>query len=338
MPIQPSLTIKLVGFNQAQTEQFSAILTLAETRLKQSWQIVKSPQADFFLCNEKHLSNLLNAGIAIERCLFYSGDHDFKNPIAVDTNQIPLLTSLVSVLNEAGVRLPPPALNLKPITTQPPAAPNLKPTATQPPVRQTPIAETAFSPSHHGLLNALLKSQSGGSIFIQTGSIGLCVDPSNNTYYCPLALTQLDPHFNADSSPQVRPINASELQAFIDKAQLIPQPLSNLIWYVTIKTSQGRLLQDSSPDDMVHLLRWPDLAMPGCGDFVKLAAFMHSNTMSLIEIAQLTAYPLEAVYDFYNACHLIGLIGKGETVQAHKKTTNPNQQSVLKKIRDRLKL
>jgi hypothetical protein len=119
---------------------------------------------------------------------------------------------------------------------------------------------------------------------------------------------------------------------------LSANPLNNLIWYITFKASQGRLLEGNYPYDTVHLSGWPNLRLPEARNFIKLAAFMHSNTLPLVEIAKMTRIPLPQVFDFYNACHLIGLVDKGHAVKIHQKEMDPERQGLLQKIRDRLKL
>ncbi|MDD5273461.1 MAG: hypothetical protein PHU14_12165 [Methylovulum sp.] len=83
---------------------------------------------------------------------------------------------------------------------------------------------------------------------------------------------------------------------------------------------------------------WPNLRLPEGRDFIKLAAFMHNNSMPLPAIAEATRLPLEQVHNFYNACYLVGLIEKVEAVQRHERTTSVERQNLLGKLRNRLNM
>ncbi|PPD47292.1 MAG: hypothetical protein CTY16_07635, partial [Methylobacter sp.] len=196
------------------------------------------------------------------------------------------------------------------------------------------IGPAVFSPEH-GLLKAVLDCKSV-PVLIRVNDVGVYLDPVKGSYYCPLTLEQLIPCFDRDPI-RIKPITQPELRQVVSNTKLSPKPLSNLIWYAAFKASQGRLLLGTSPEDVVHLIRWPDLGLPGCGNYVKLAAFMHSNTMKLSDIPSATQYPVEAVYDFYNACHLVGLIEKAAAIELHEKQIDLEHQNLLRKIRNRLK-
>jgi hypothetical protein len=94
--------------------------------------------------------------------------------------------------------------------------------------------------------------------------------------------------------------------------QLPSRPLTELLWYATLKASRGHLLQDCRADEMVRLKRWPDFSMLYHKEnYVKLAGFMHEEAAELVTVAEVTGVPLSDVYDFHNACALLGLIERG---------------------------
>lgn len=96
------------------------------------------------------------------------------------------------------------------------------------------------------------------------------------------------------------------------------------------------MLKGYPKDQAVQLKRWPDMSLPGCRQLLHLAAFMQSNRVDLETIAVQTQPPLEQVYDFYNACEIIGLIIKGDRAEIHAKQLNTEQRSLLAKIGKRL--
>ncbi|MDD5272560.1 MAG: hypothetical protein PHU14_07565 [Methylovulum sp.] len=336
------LTIKLLGFSAPEMERFSAILALAESRLQQAWQMTTAEDADFFLLPSEQLKASLAADISAARCLFYTDDPAIGNLILSDCHKIPRINSLINVLNHRGAQKTI-EITANAEAIPEPASPSSGESAPPAPIESQPApsandqpADTANFAPDHGLLSALLEHHAT-PILIKANTVVICVDPSQKLYYCPLSLTQLIPYFDPGIAPQVKPISVPEMQELVGKAKLPPQPLNNLIWYITFKTSQGRLLQGTAPEDIVRLLHWPDLTIPECGHYAKLAAFMHSNTMRLADIAKTTSYPPASVYDFYNACTVVGMTEKADTVQVHEKVADLKQQTVLRKIRDRLK-
>ena len=134
----------------------------------------------------------------------------------------------------------------------------------------------------------------------------------------------------------MKPVTAAELLDSVAAAKLKPQSLSSLIWYATFQSSQGRKLKGYAKGQIVHLKRWPDLGLPGCRQLVHLAAFMQSNQVDLETVAEQTQTPLEQVYNFYNACEMIGLIQQGDYTEVHTKTINTEKRSLLTKIGKRL--
>jgi hypothetical protein len=356
------LTIKLIKFSEQETESFSAIFSLAEARLKQNWRVVatEAETADFFLLTEERLKNSLLPGVPPVQCLFYSdedsgegGDSLAGNHILTDHNGVPRMRSLMEVLNKVGespavssISMPiasgaqtaaevtPPAP--APVETSPPPAISAAPVATK--VDTDTTAYTEPRPAVQSLLKLLLAARTE-PVWISAGEIDLWIVPADGCYYSSASLAQLAAYCTAHADTLLLDVQISrvEQQRIVAKEKLRPQTLSNLIWYVAFKSSQGRLLKGHTPQDIVHLLRWPDLGVPECRNYVKLAAFMHSNALSLLDIAATTGTPLEALYNFYNACYLTGLIEKAETSQRHEKAIHVEQQELLKKISDRLK-
>jgi hypothetical protein len=336
------LTIKLVGFNEAQRSNFESILNLAESKLQQQWKIVSSEgQADFFIFTEEPLQATIDSSIPLERRLLCTQDpNNAEQRIFVNTRMIPSLHSLVAVLNRQ--KQPQPADPASAPTKEEPHADAQAVTATAPPITDTiaeaPDTSTVFYPEQ-GLLKALLEARSAAQpLAITANALKLWIDPVANVYYSSEALENLAPYCLANPpSLSAYPVTPADLQRTVSKADMPTGPLKDLIWYVAYKSSQGRLLQGSSPEDIVNLLQWPNFKLPECGNYVRLAAFMHSNALALGEIAASVKMPATDIYNFYNACFLIGLIEKGLTIQLHKKIPNTERESLLNKIRNRLK-
>lgn len=334
------LTIKLVGFNEAQRSNFGSILNLAESKLQQQWKIVDSEEpADFFVFTEEPLQATLDSSIPLERRLLCTQDpNNAEQRIFVNTRMIPSLRSLVAVLNRQ--KRPQPAGPASAPTKEEPHAQAA--TATVPPVTDTiaeaPDTSTVFYPEQ-GLLKALLEARSAAQpLTITANALKLWIDPTANVYYLSEALENLAPCCQTKHlSLLAHPITPTDLQSAVGGANMPTGPLKDLIWYVAYKSSQGRLLQGSSPEDIVNLLQWPNFKLPECGNYVRLAAFMHSNALALGEIAASVKMPVTDIYNFYNACFLIGLIEKGLTIQLHKKIPSTERESLLNKIRNRLK-
>lgn len=90
------------------------------------------------------------------------------------------------------------------------------------------------------------------------------------------------------------------------------RPLSELLWYAALCVSRGQLLQGCRADDPVRLKRSPDLSsLPHLGSHTALAAYMTEESASLATVAERTGVPLAQVFDFHNACAVLGLIERG---------------------------
>ncbi|MDD5126331.1 hypothetical protein [Methylovulum sp.] len=344
------LTIRLVGFNAQEIELFSAILALAEARLQQTWNITDENRGgDFFIFKDgRHVP--ISPEPPMARCLFYVSDstvseHCFDRHIVVDKDNVPRLSFLIAVLNRLGNQSAP--IPDEPSQMSETAGVGVHASASalfvpasvgediMPSDPDGKSADSAVFCPDQGLLKALLQLETF-PVALTANNVVLWLDPAKGLYFCPLTLERLIACCAPENLFAVEPMSEPELQRLVVQEKLSPRPLSSLVWYVVFKSSQGRLLQGTSAQDIVHLLRWPDLGLPECRNYVKLAAFMHSNSMALADIATATHIPLGSVYDFYNACYLTGLIEKVTNVQRHEKHIDGERQNLLKKIRNRL--
>ncbi|MDD5273462.1 MAG: hypothetical protein PHU14_12170 [Methylovulum sp.] len=209
MPVN-GLAIKLIGFDNLESDYFTAILDLAEALLHQEWQVVTTETPDFFVFSEEGLKSNVSPDVPPARCFFYGAENTSDKHIAVN-NRVPSLHSLVDVLNRAGA-------NFRPAEDE----------------------DTLFKPSQ-GLLKALL-NRDNNPVWLAVAGVDIWLDPAHGLYYCLVALEGLVPCCGADKTVETHVMTALELQQLVAKQNIPPKPLNNLIWYLVFKTSQGRLL------------------------------------------------------------------------------------------------
>lgn len=318
--INQMITIKLIGFSPQQTENFSAILLLAERRLQQPWKIVETMSADFFLVSEKARHETDSClSLPRDHCLFYSSTKYTEDAqiLLTDSHGLPRLRSMIDALNN--------------ITAQAAAS-----NATAEVPQDARTEQGFFNLEQQQLLKQLLhtETQQLTAYTLQTPSeqVIIYTYPPKNIYYCALDLTQLDAYFTVQVV-SIQTLNETVWRECI--STLSPKSLRNLIWYITFKTSQGKLLQGHADTDIVCLNNWPDLGLAPCRNYMKLIAFMRHNAVPIAEIAANTQVCLQEVYNFYNACYLVGFIDKKNSIEWCRK--QHHQRDLLDKINGRLK-
>ncbi|MFZ2727691.1 MAG: hypothetical protein WAX77_15675 [Methylococcaceae bacterium] len=312
------ITIKLMGFNPQQIESFEAILSLSEQGLEHTWKIVDLDSADFFLFTQEQ--NKDDIAQPYERCLFYSRAKSTEDDhlLLVDSYGLPRLRSVVEVFNRIATKTLAQAVK---------------------PINEVDIQKQFFNPD--GLLKRLLiltqdplatKHPLQHSLPLSPQQPTIYTHVAKNIYYCSVDLEQLDCYISADTL-LTHTLSKEELDNKIDG--LSPKPLNNLIWYLGFKASQGNLLQGHSTQNIVCLNNWPDLSIASCRSYMKLIAFMSNNAVPLIEISSYTQICVHDIYNFYNACYLIGLIDKKNAIEIQ--LTVHKQHNLLNKINNRLK-
>lgn len=333
-----SFGLGLIGFSEQQKETFEAIMSLAESRLNNAWQIVDLVRADFYLVSaEKSQSEALIAEskLPIERCLFCSGqDVRASNEIFTDTRDIPRLGSLVEMLNQI-------ATTEILISTASSSAPGEEAVVTSNNDKIPPDSGNIFFDPEQCFLKYLLQKDSKEFFLCRfnspEGKHTLYINMPGKVYFCQTSLKNLGSSLGVENAISIQVISQSEWHDVFEHAALPARPLNNLIWYMAFKLSNGRLLQGHLSEESIYLTRWPDLAIQDCGRYVKLAAFMRNNALCLTDVAEKTATPLAEVYDFYNACYLIGIVGKTAQSEVREKILDDDKQQLLAKIANRLK-
>jgi hypothetical protein len=320
------ITLKLIGFNELDRNNLTAILVLATRALKEKWQLVETDAADFFLFSSELSAPMLNEEVKnypLERCMFCTPKTapQTTHTLPVDTNGLPRLSSLVELFNRHCAN----------------STAEHKPPAMQPTV--TEAENEQFFDPRQGLLKHLLATESAQLIINleHNNYPALYIDIENNTYYSQNKLAQLEPYVLTSQTLLIEPCSAIVFKNHIDNESLKPQPLKDLIWYATLKTSAGKVIKGYTNTDIVTLKNWPDLRLSKYLDYARLAAFMKNNAATLQTIAEYTKTPLTEVSDFYNACYLIGLIEQRSQVEINQKNLNPDRLELLAKIDARLK-
>lgn len=307
--------LNLVGFSPHQKANFIAILSLAESRLTHKWQIIdKLITADFFIFAEKALYDQILAQHKLphKQCLFCSSQTDSQPAsqfILVDANKIPRLTLLVQTL--------------KRLEQEASASPQTH-------------ANPAFYPEQSVLKHLL---QPDPKTLVSEECI-IYLHPAEKTYYCQTDIEQLSDYFSTDAKTKwlAQDVSVQELNNRVKASALPGKLLNDLVWCASFHLSQGRLLDGHSANDIVYLTRWPSVGISECRKYMKLSAFMQNNATTLETVATETRTCIEEVYNFYNACHLTGLVAKAEQEKIHvTKTLDSNTQNVLAKLATRLK-
>lgn len=332
--------LSLIGFNETQTTTFSAVLSLAERALRDSWYITERDDADFFIlaiekCEADALITLKN--LPRERCLFCTveirPEFDYEHDILyIATGGLPQLSSLVKVLNYQAAHI-----NFSESVSADNSSTTLIVTSN---VVSSNNSNDFFNPNRN-FLKLLLQNTEDFLIFrfsspTSSRLLNLYVDGKKKNYYCEASLKELKSYFTIKDAVIVDTLSAVEGHDSVEQFALPLHPLANLIWYVAFELSNGRLLLGHSNEDNVYLTRWPDLGIEGCGKYIKLAAFMRNNITSLSVVASKTNVPLPEVYNFYNACYLIGIVEKADKPELYAKTLDEDKQKTLAKITRRL--
>lgn len=196
--------------------------------------------------------------------------------------------------------------------------------------------EGDFNPSVHFL--GLLKKALNDGIARRCSLAGgpqIVVAPREMTYYG-ASVTDLDLRALCVAEPfdlQIEPLPNWDPDAGKENIQvgrmflrtpksnaavkgLTPRPLAQLLWLATLHVSGGRLLQGCRADDPVRLKRMPDFSvLPHREHHLRLARFMSESGAELTVVAKRTGIALEQVFDFHNACVLLGLIERGNVFE-----------------------
>lgn len=327
------ITLKLVDFNATETRNLDSILTLAERSLNKTWKIVETETADFFLLSINSSKSINDDAVLQQlprqQCLFCIADdqpyEQNKNFLPVNEHGLPSLSILVKLFNQLSEQEKatsdaqvPPALIEEKINS---------------------ADEISFFDFEKGFLGHLLNSKNDMFTIELTNKPDyspIYINDAEASYYSRYPLDQLEDYVIATENLSIKPCSKIELKSYLNAENLKAQSLKDLIWYATIKTSAGKVIRGYSSDDIITLKKWPDLRLPHCLDYAKLATFMKNNAATLQIISEQTQFPLTKIYPFYNACYLIGLIELKFETDLNQKNIDTNRLSLLAQIETRL--
>lgn len=320
------VTLKLEGFNEQKRNSFHVILTLAARALKKQWQVVDNDGADFFLLSVEAARNQeLVKTCPLERSMICATKNDLQteHSLLVDEKHLPSLSALVALFNQISANFNP-GSEMKVVE----------------PATQTATSTEEFFDAQKGLLGYLLAAKHEQLIVSLSNRADypvLYIDTEKNTYYSQNDLEQLDPYILASEALSVKSCSKQEIENVVTSENLKTYSLKDLIWYIVIKTSAGKIITGQLKTDIVALKGWPDLRLFKCLDYAKVAAFMKNNAASLETIAEYTRMPVAEINNFYNACYLVGLIEKRNQQQINKRDIPAERLDLLAKIDARLK-
>jgi hypothetical protein len=201
----------------------------------------------------------------------------------------------------------------------------------------TQTAEGTFNPAFH-FLGLIQKTIADGITrhCVHPGCPEVYLVPTEHTYYTATAnidaLTALclaaPFDLNVELLPDWRPPAATkdnDVQAgrmlihrktATSGSGLVARPLSELMWFATLSASNGQLLQGCHADVAVRLKEMPDFSrFYHRGYDLVLADFLLKKRADLPTAAQATGIPLPHVFEFYNACVVVGLIEQGNVFE-----------------------
>lgn len=196
----------------------------------------------------------------------------------------------------------------------------------------TPSLESHFNPAFH-FLGLIQKTIADGITrhCVHSGCPEVYLVPAEYAYYTTQAdiealhaLCLAAPFdLSVELIPDWRPNNDQDLRAgrmLIHRKQpatstkLLKQPLDELLWYAALCASNGQLLQDHHAETAVRLLSYPDFSrLYHKEHHLLLATAMLENSAALAKVAETTGIPLAQVFDFHNACAILGLIAMEES-------------------------
>ncbi len=180
-----------------------------------------------------------------------------------------------------------------------PAAPSLQPhTPASAPQQGVAEAVVPVAAEPRTLVEWLASGRVGGRVGFERDGVTLLLDLERREYFGPATLKPLATHVTSDADEAdfvTLPDWTSRASALGD-----PQPLTRLLWFGGLKSSEGRLLPGFDPDARYLLLKWPQTEREFPRHF-RIATVMMKGPATLPEIAEASGVTREDVTDFVNA-------------------------------------
>jgi len=162
----------------------------------------------------------------------------------------------------------------------------------------------------------------------------LYLSPTDNFYYFKGSAGELSDYiFALPQYLKEAVVTKQKLQTLLKKEELShSQPLDALIVHAILEVSQGRLLEGHSAEQTIKLTARPNLdKFPMLAPYSQIAEFAFQHPSSLFQCAEELKTPLSLLYDFYNACHLLGYIAT-ETPVAKKTAPSATEADTPSKL------
>jgi hypothetical protein len=347
------------GFTEAEQSNLLAILTLSERALKAAWTFTPfMDSADIILVS-------LNTDAGREFWRQCPQDHRFvactqddeggeaRWKLRLSPQSPPSRQALLQLFNALGDFLAqaPPASTALPTPPTPEAASPATPPALPPlpepeapcpaPAQAAPApgSDELFAPQSCllGILQEALRSGQNLSL-IAPSQPQILVCTETQSFYSVVGVEALSDFCALPAQAiQASPLTRAEIERLSQERKMSRQALDELLWLAALYGSQGRLLQGCAADTVLHLKHWPQVShLPHYRAYLRVAAFMNQNAADLAYIAAATGMPLATVYDFHNACEILGLLERGIEPFLKKKEVNGALRNLYRMISTRL--
>lgn len=314
-------TIRCIGFDQQQTNSFSAVFDLANSALTNSWRFTETEDSDIILINmdsdEGKRMFFQQKDVIPNHRLILSAEYCENSMhgywfLTKKQSGPPSLRELTTVFNQAGMVL---SQAIQTQATAIEAGPAQEP--------KNPVtSEQSDTPAIKELKKLLPKNYLFGLI-LQAEKDGvdrvvklkqrptLFISPNNNAYSFAGTTTELNALCTAPLKQlKIKRISQNKLLKDENKAiNLDKKPLAALKARSVIQASQGRILEGHTPELIVKLRQLPDFdTLPVLEKYRNIAVYMSDTANNLFTVAESLHVPLADVFDFYNVCHIFGMV------------------------------
>ena len=332
------ITLALLDFNAKQQVAFSAILVLSETSLNNNWKFADKKTANIIFVNSKQVISQKQWDKIQQRypeavLVAYSENLEPLNiewKLLTEETKPPQRSLLIALLNKITIALSQTTKVVKKeiITVNNDSSPIenkginraiLKEDQKKQPINNTiliaeppenkHVNDNFFLPEYY-FLGIVQKSIQVGEIYhCKTPcNINIYLFPKENSYFCSLNLADLESLFLMyPDEIKIKKILEKDLKQYTKNMKI--QSLTDLLWHSAIIASRGRLMKSHDFSEIIHLKYFPDISYINVSTgYLAIAIFMRFNQLGIKMIASYTEQKETDVIDFYNACHMLGLI------------------------------
>lgn len=337
-----SFFLSSAGLSHSGQQALQAVLALSENALSSPWHyrqdtteanvvfaFLHNPEGSAFWQQPPHSQP---TPIVVACSKHAETDAKWRLNLATDLS-IPSRRELVALLNDLSAYLATSPAQ----TDATPASPDTLKQERIPTEEHHPAPAAATEPDRHflGLLQQAIAAGQDTAFTLPQGRNWLMVYPQARKFYSSLSAAELQ-SLLLSGIGDIRQCAMGE--GTQPDPTLATRSLADLLWQAALAVSHGRLRAGHTPQDIVRLKHWPQIAqLPSQRTFLRLASFMLHNTASLETIALLTGTPLAQVIDFHNACEAIGLLERHAQAElAGSERGDEQMRELSRKISSRL--